>query len=411
MPKTNSKPLKTGNNAPSMEITTDPVANKLKDKKTTPPKKGNKAHLPTNPSETTSASGTTSASPAAEIKKKGTKTTDKSKTSDKQQAPNKESSKKTKSDKNKKISSNCVGQVTNDENNISGKKRQNPNSDESTSLKKANRPSAKNQTEPTGKTETKAQAKATKTATVNKKSNSDKDKKKTTSSMGKSAKSASQTVVKSSKSKSGSKKTAKTLNAVENNKFVPRDDDGKPLGPFLLGADGRPYRSFRLVEVNFQPTTTHNAKQRARKKLEEYPADKRNIVLCPRNAASKILTSWSNRNKDIDVINKLHIITIEEITRSMNRQRFSYLVSRSIKTEADTPNKSGLRHSVKSTTEDGKMVETEITTMYKNNLKALNQERLKEHKAAFDSQGPNFQVIDNVPRRMKINEQSADIKA
>jgi dipeptidyl aminopeptidase/acylaminoacyl peptidase len=94
---------------------------------------------------------------------------------------------------------------------------------------------------------------------------------------------------------------------------------------------GYAYRTFKLISVDSVPVTKeHSATQSSRKKIEEYE-NKDRIILCPRNAASKIFTSWSYSNNTVDVTTTSHVICIKETTRKSLHRDFYYRVIREAK--------------------------------------------------------------------------------
>jgi len=94
---------------------------------------------------------------------------------------------------------------------------------------------------------------------------------------------------------------------------------------------GYAYRTFKLVSVDTVPLTKeHSATQSSRKMIVEYD-DKERIILCPRNAASKIFTSWSYSNNTVDVTTISHVICIKETTRKSTHRDFYYRVIREAK--------------------------------------------------------------------------------
>jgi hypothetical protein len=94
---------------------------------------------------------------------------------------------------------------------------------------------------------------------------------------------------------------------------------------------GFAYRTFKLISVDSVPVTKeHSATQSSRKKVEEYE-NKDRIILCPRNAASKIFTSWSYSNNTVDVTTTPHVICIKETTRKSMHRDFYYRVIREAK--------------------------------------------------------------------------------
>ena len=94
---------------------------------------------------------------------------------------------------------------------------------------------------------------------------------------------------------------------------------------------GYAYRTFKLISVDSVPVTKeHSATQSSRKKIDEYE-NKDRIILCPRNAASKIFTSWSYSNNTVDVTTTSHVICIKETTRKSTHRDFYYRVIREAK--------------------------------------------------------------------------------
>jgi hypothetical protein len=94
---------------------------------------------------------------------------------------------------------------------------------------------------------------------------------------------------------------------------------------------GYAYRTFKLISVDSVPVSKeHSATQTSRKKIVEYE-NKDRIILCPRNAASKIFTSWSYTNNTVDVTNISHVICIKETTRKSTHRDFYYRVVREAK--------------------------------------------------------------------------------
>jgi len=101
---------------------------------------------------------------------------------------------------------------------------------------------------------------------------------------------------------------------------------------YNVDSRGHAYRTFKLISVDDELVTKeHSATQSSRKPIKDYGEGKFRFILCPRNAASKIFTSWSYANKDVDVLTKSHTICIKETTRKSMHRDFFYTVIRESK--------------------------------------------------------------------------------
>lgn len=112
---------------------------------------------------------------------------------------------------------------------------------------------------------------------------------------------------------------------------------------YRIDRKGRAYRSYRLESFDgIKPQIEHSATQNTKYPITSDKYKNRGkgytFGLGPRNAASKILTSFcsfdnkmASINKDykpIDVVNKNHVMVIKETTRGSNQDEFIYSVFR-----------------------------------------------------------------------------------
>jgi hypothetical protein len=135
---------------------------------------------------------------------------------------------------------------------------------------------------------------------------------------------------------------------------------------YNIDSKGHAYRTFKLVSVDGSPITKeHSATQSSRKKVEDYDENKK-LILCPRNAASKIFTSWCYANKSVDVLTKHHVICIKETTRKSAHRYFYYSVIREKK-----------ENTYKVTSSDG--TQKNIYSNYTNRLSALKKKDIQEY--------------------------------
>ena len=135
---------------------------------------------------------------------------------------------------------------------------------------------------------------------------------------------------------------------------------------YNIDSKGHAYRTFKLISVNGSSITKeHSATQSSRKKVEDYDENKK-LILCPRNAASKIFTSWCYANKSVDVLTKHHVICIKETTRKSAHRYFYYSVIREKK-----------ENTYKVTSSDG--TQKNIYSNYTNRLSALKKKDIHEY--------------------------------
>jgi len=135
---------------------------------------------------------------------------------------------------------------------------------------------------------------------------------------------------------------------------------------YNIDSKGHAYRTFKLVSVDGSAITKeHSATQSSRKKVEDYDENKK-LILCPRNAASKIFTSWCYVNKNVDVLTKYHVICIKETTRKSAHRYFYYSVIREKK-----------ENTYKVTSSDG--TQKNIYSNYTNRLSALKKKDIQAY--------------------------------
>jgi len=135
---------------------------------------------------------------------------------------------------------------------------------------------------------------------------------------------------------------------------------------YNVDSKGHAYRTFKLKSVDGKEVEKeHAATQSSRKPIKEYDEKKFRFILCPRNAASKIFTSWSYSNKEIDVLTTSHVICIKETTRKSSHRDFYYKVIREAK-----------ENTYCVTSADG--VKKSICSKFTNRLQALKKKDLVE---------------------------------
>lgn len=120
---------------------------------------------------------------------------------------------------------------------------------------------------------------------------------------------------------------------VEDENASPTDTNSKKN--YGVNNKGFPYRTFRLVSIDdqvFPKDKTHCAVQKSRKTEEELrtSASKRNVILCPRNAASKIFTCYCSTLEQENFLGKKFKIVIMETTRCLHgkNKQFAYYAER-----------------------------------------------------------------------------------
>ena len=184
----------------------------------------------------------------------------------------------------------------------------------------------------------------------------------TTKSASEKRKAASTAAKKSSGRKNGASTTA-AKKLVEGAETV----RGKNYG---VNNDGHAYRTFKLVTLNGENVEDkdHTAKMMPKKALADYTAEElQKLVLCPRNAASKIFTAlcqaMKKENKPIPDKYECEIC-MKETTRNSSHRPFYYRITRDVK-----PNDYWVKD------KDG--VEKKISTKYSNFITAIPRTQVK----------------------------------
>lgn len=171
---------------------------------------------------------------------------------------------------------------------------------------------------------------------------------------------------KASSTKTATTKTAAAAPKKKDVSTVKLVNDQLKQMNYNIDSKGHAYRTFKLVSVDGSPITKeHSATQSSRKKVEDYDENKK-LILCPRNAASKIFTSWCYANKSVDVLTKHHVICIKETTRKSAHRYFYYSVIREKK-----------ENTYKVTSSDG--TQKNIYSNYTNRLSALKKKDIQEY--------------------------------